>query len=459
MKPIASLTTGSVYRTLFTFTLPILAGNILQSINGSINSVWIGKFLGAAALTGANNANIVMFLLLGSVFGITLASTILIAQAYGAGKLDGAKRVSGTSASFFFVLSILVSIGGFFASPHILIWMGTPGDALAQGITYLKVMFLAIPSSYAFFFVNGALRGAGDSQTPFKFLLLSVVLDIALNPLFIFGWGPLPEMGIAGSGLATLVSQTVAFGALMLHVYRTRNPLAIHRGEGELLRVDWSVVRTIVFKGIPMGLQMVVLALSMVLFLRVVNRFGSDTAAAFAADMQLWNYVQMPALALGAAVSSMAAQNIGAGLWDRVRSTARAGIAFNFLMTGIPVVLIYLTERQSVGVFLPSGSASVDIAVQINHIVLWSFPLFGITMVLSGVVRAAGAVMAPLIMLVVALLLVRAPLAEYSIGHWGAQGVWWSFTISAMVAALLSIAYYSVGTWRSARMRVEATAA
>jgi putative MATE family efflux protein len=459
MKPIASLTTGSVYRTLFTFTLPILAGNILQSINGSINAVWIGKFLGAAALTGANNANIVMFLLLGSVFGITLASTILIAQAYGAGKLDEAKRVTGTSASFFFVLSILVSIGGFFASPYILIWMGTPGDALAQGITYLKVMFLAIPASYAFFFVNGALRGAGDSKTPFKFLLLSVVLDVALNPLFIFGWGPIPALGIAGSGLATLVSQTVAFAALMAHVYRTRNPLAIHRGESHLLRVDWGVIRSIVFKGIPMGLQMVVLALSMVLFLRVVNRFGSDTAAAFAADMQLWNYVQMPALALGAAVSSMAAQNIGAGLWDRVRSTARAGVAFNFLMTGIPVILIYLTERQSVGVFLPSGSASVDIAIEINHIVLWSFPLFGITMVLSGVVRAAGAVMAPLIMLVIALLLVRAPLAEYGITHWGAEGVWWSFTISAMVAALLSIAYYSVGTWRSARMRVDTSPA
>lgn len=459
MKPVASLTTGSVYRTLFTFTLPILAGNVLQSINGSINSIWIGKFLGAAALTGANNANIVMFLLLGAVFGITLASTILIAQAYGAQKLDEAKRVVGTSASFFFVLSLLVALGGFFMSPLILVWMGTPGDALDLGIAYLKVMFLAIPASYAFFFVNGALRGAGDSKTPFKFLLLSVALDIVLNPIFIFGWGPIPELGIAGSGLATLVSQCVAVAALMRHIYRTRNPLAIRRDERHLLKMDVGIVRSIVLKGIPMGLQMIVLALSLVLFLRVVNRFGSDTAAAFAADMQLWNYVQMPALALGAAVSSMAAQNIGAGLWDRVKATARAGIAFNFLMTGIPVLLIYWMERQMVGIFLPAGSPSIDIAIGINHIVLWSFPLFGITMVLSGVVRAAGAVMAPLVMLIIALLLVRAPLAEYGIVHWGAEGVWWSFTVSAMVAALLSIAYYSAGTWRSARMRVDTTPA
>lgn len=453
MKPVTSLTSGSIPKTLFAFALPILAGNLLQSINGSINAVWIGKFLGAAALTGANNANIVMFLLLGSVFGITMASTILIAQSVGAQKLDEAKRVTGSSATFFVALSLLVASAGFFASPAILRWMGTPEDALRYGTEYLRVMFVAIPASYAFFFVNGALRGAGDSKTPFKFLLLSVALDIALNPVFIFGFGPLPALGIAGSALATLVSQTTALLALVVHIYRQRNPLAIHIDEWHLFRVDWSIVRSIVLKGIPMGLQMIVLASSMLLFLRVVNRFGSDTAAAFAADMQIWNYVQMPALALGAAVSSMAAQNIGAGRWDRVASTARVGVAFNFLLTGIPVVLLYLTEGYAISIFLPAQSPSIDIAIHVNHIVLWSFPLFGVTMVLSGVVRAAGAVMAPLVILMIALLVVRAPLAEFGIDRWGADGVWWSFSISALVAASLSVAYYLNGSWRSARMR------
>ena len=227
---------------------------------------------------------------------------------------------------------------------------------------------------------------------------------------------------------------------------------ALHADERQLLRVDWGIVRTLVGKGIPMGLQMIVLSTSAVLFLGIVNGFGSTTAAAFAADMQLWNYVQMPALALSAAVSSMAAQNIGAGHWDRVATIAKVGVAFNFLLTGSLVVLLYLAERRGVGVFLPAGSPAVDIAVHVNHIILWSFPLFGVSMVLSGVVRAAGAVMAPLAILALALLVVRAPLAWYSAGHWGAEGVWWSFSISAMVAALLSTAYYLHGSWRRARM-------
>jgi Na+-driven multidrug efflux pump len=244
----------------------------------------------------------------------------------------------------------------------------------------------------------------------------------------------------------------VALGLLLRHVYGVKHPLALHADERRLLRIDWGIVRTLVGKGIPMGLQMMVLSTSAVLFLGIVNGFGSTTAAAFAADMQLWNYVQMPALALGAAVSSMAAQNIGAGHWDRVGTIAKVGVVFNFLLTGGLVVLLYLAERRGVGVFLPAGSPAVDIAVHVNHIILWSFPLFGVSMVLSGVVRAAGAVIAPLAILALALLVVRAPLAWYSVDHWGADGVWWSFSISAIVAALLSTAYYLHGSWRKARM-------
>jgi putative MATE family efflux protein len=452
MKSVPSLTTGSIPGTLFTFALPILLGNVLQSVNGSINSMWIGRFLGAAALTGANNANLVVFLLLGAVFGITMAATILIARHVGARQLAEAKRVTGTSATFFVGLSLVMSLGGFFAAPAILRWMGTPADALDYGVDYLRVMFISLPAAYAFFFVNGALRGAGDSTTPFRFLALTVILDIALNPLFIFGAGPLPALGIAGSALATLVAQSVSLAALLRHVYRVRHPLAIHRGEWHLLRVDWQIVRSLVLKGMPMGLQMIVLSSSMVLYLRVVNRFGSDTAAAFAADMQLWNYVQMPALAIGAAVSSMAAQNIGAGQWQRVGDTAKYGVLFNLLLTGGLVAVIYLGERLAIGLFLPPDSAAIDIAVHMNHIILWSYPLFGISMVLSGVVRAAGAVMAPLAILLVSLLLVRVPLSEYGYAHWGADGVWWSFSVSAIVAAALSTIYYLAGSWRSATM-------
>lgn len=458
MKPASSaLTTGSIPRTLFAFTLPILMGNVLQSVNGSVNAIWIGSGLGAAALTAANNSNILMFLLFGSVFGTTMAATILIAQYVGGRRIEEARRVVGTSATFFMGVALVFSLAGLVLSPHLLHWMGTPPDAMPFAIAYLRVMFVALLPSFAFFFVMAALRGAGDAKTPFYFLVLSVVLDIVLNPLLIFGVGPLPRLGIAGSATATLIAQTVSVLAMLRHIYRRGNALALHRSHLGLLKPDLAIVRTIVAKGIPMGLQMIVLSSSMVLFLRFVNRFGTDTAAAFAAAMQLWNYVQMPALALGGAVSSMAAQNIGAKLWDRVGQTARVGIAFNFLLTGVPVLLVYVLSHAALGLFLPAGSPSIAIAEHINRIVLWSFPLFGVSMVLSGVMRASGDVVVPLVILAVGMLGVRMPLAWAGVDRLGPDGLWWAFTISAIVSMVLSAAYYLSGRWKSARMMTPGT--
>jgi len=453
----SALTTGPISKTLFTFTLPILMGNVLQSVNGSVNAIWVGKFLGPAALSATANSNIVMFLLLGAVFGITMASTILIAQHMGARKEDEAKRVVGTSAVFFAVLAVLFALFGVAFSPGILQWMGTPADSLPLAISYMRVMFIALPASYGFFFIMAVLRGAGDSRTPFYFLVLSVVLDIILNPVFIFGVGPIPALGIAGSATATLVSQVISLSALVRHIYARRNPLALRPAEWHYVRIDWAIVKALVFKGLPMGLQMIVLSSSFVMLFRVVNRFGSDTTAAFAAAQQLWNYVQMPALALGGAVSSMAAQNIGAGLWDRVRATARAGVLFNFLLTGVPVVLLYLINRQALKLFLPAGSPALEIAHELNAIILWSFPLFGVSMVLSGIVRSAGAVVPPLIVLFLSLWVVRVPMSYWAADHYGPTGVWWTFSISAVIAAVLTVLYYRFGNWRNARMMAPAS--
>ena len=445
------LTTGPIARTLFYFTLPILMGNVLQSVNGSINAIWVGKFLGEAALTATSNGNIVMFLLLGAVFGITMASSILVAQYIGGKRVDAAKRVVGTSTTFFAVLSIALAVFGLIYSHQILQWMQTPPDALPLADAYLRWMFVGLPFSYGYFFLMAVLRGAGDSKTPFTFSILQVVLDIALNPLLIFGWGPVPALGIAGSALATLFAQAISLSALLFSVYRNKHPLALHANELQYLRIDWSIIKTLIVKGIPMGLQMIVLSFSMLVVYKLVNHYGTETTAAFAAAMQLWNYVQMPAMAIGGAVSSMAAQNIGAGLWDRVGKIAKAGVAFNFLMCGVPVILIYAINRYALQLFLPATGNALEIAHHLNALVLWSYPLFGVAMVLGGVMRASGAVFVPLITLFIAMILVRIPLAYLLSDRFGADGIWWSFSISALVAAAITLGYYKFGSWRSAR--------
>ena len=447
-----SLTEGSISRGLFQFALPILFANVLQSLNGSVNSIWVGRFLGEAALTATSNANTVMFLLIGAAFGIAMAATILVGQCIGANDLREAKHVVGTSATFFFLISVVMAIGGWILCEPLLAAMKTPPDSLQLAVAYMRVIFLALPSIYMYAFVMSVLRGAGDSKTPFYFMLLSVAIDIALNPVFIFGIGPIPSFGIAGSAMATLTAQTVSLIALIRHLYRRKHLLLLHADELKLLRLNAAIVGTLIKKGVPMGAQMLVVSLSGVLMITLVNRYGVDTTAGFGAAMQIWTYIQMPAFAVGMAVSAMAAQNVGAQKWDRVRATARVGVLFSVILTGSIVLLIEILDKHALGMFLPPASEALNIGSHINHLVTWSFVFFGVSMVLFGVVRATGAVIMPLVILTFTLLLVRFPAAAILEAKYDADAIWWSFPVSSLLAAVLAVIYYKWGGWRSARM-------
>jgi putative MATE family efflux protein len=454
MQRLRSFTEGSITRGLLQFALPILFANVLASLNESVNSIWVGHYLGEAALTATSNANTVMFLLIGTAFGIAMAATILIGQCIGASNIPEAKRVVGTSATLFATISIGISAAGLTLAEPLLASMGTPADSFPLAVAYMRVIFLALPSLYMYAFVMSVLRGAGDSKTPFYFMLLSVAIDIALNPVFIFGFGPIPRLGIAGSALATVVAQTVSLTALVVHLYRHRHLLCLHKNELSMLRVDWAIVATLVRKGIPMSGHILVLSLSAVLMITLVNRFGVDTTAAFGASIQLWYYVQMPAVAVGMAVSTMAAQNVGAQQWDRVKSIARVGVVYSIVATGCIVLVIEILDTHAFELFVPAGSQALHIASHVNRVVTWSFVFSGVSMVLFGVTRATGAVVAPLLIATLSMLVIRFPLAAMLLDRWRADAIWWSFSISSVLDVVLAGLYYKFGGWRTARLGI-----
>jgi putative MATE family efflux protein len=449
------LTTGPIGKTLITFALPVLGSNILQSLNGTANAFWVSHVLGEAGLTATSNANQIMFLMLGAVFGISMAANILIGQAVGAEDEALAKRVVGASTTFFLVLSIAVGVVGAAVTPHVLDAMKTPLAARQDAIAYLRVIFAAMPFMYFFSYVMMAQRGTGDSRSPFYFSLLAVGMDVIFNPLLIMGIGPFPKMGIAGSATSTLASQTITLAVMIVHLYRQKSILVLRPAEWRLLLPDFGIIRTLVLKGFPMGFQMIVISFAAVTMLSLVNRYGVHTSAAYGAAAQLWTYIQMPAMALGAAVSSMAAQNVGARKMDRVDQVARQGVFYAFLMTATPVVIIFLADPWVLQIFLPATSPSLPIAVHINAIVMWGFIAFGMAFIFSGIVRATGAVWPPLLAMIISLWGVRVPFASLMMPHWGADAVWVSFPLGSLTTLLLAGGYYVYNGpfgWRSARM-------
>ena len=449
------LTQGNIGPTLLAFALPTLASSILQSLNGTINAIWVGRFLGESALAATSNANMVMFLLTAFVFGFGLASTILIGQSWGRKDVDGARQVFGTAAGSFLLVTIVIAVAGYYLSPAILGLLGTPGDAAPLALAYLRVIFLGMPALLLLTLLMMALRGAGDSLTPLWFMIVAVLLDSGLNPVFILGLGPAPRLGIAGSATATLVANYAALLGLVGYMYLKDLPLRLRGREVRYLWCNFAILKTIVAKGLPMGIQMIVISLSALALVGLVNREGVDTTAAFGVAMQLWTYVQMPAMALGAAVSAMAAQNIGAGKWDRVGQVTRSGIGYTLLITGALIILLTLADRAVLSLFMGSGSPALPIARHIHLIATWNFLLFGVTMVLFGTVRANGAVWGPLLILCIGLWPVRFGFIYAADGWLGPDSLWLSFPVSSAANLALALAFYFHGAWRKAHMRVD----
>ena len=446
------LTQGPITRTLLVFSLPLLGGNALQSLNGTVNQIWVSHTLGENAITALGNANIVMMLMMGAIFGVGMAANILVAQAMGAREPALVKRVMGTATTFFMGLSMLIALIGWLASPTILGWMATPIEARAGAIIYLRIIFIAVPFMNFFMFLQMAQRGAGDSITPFWFLALALAIDIVLNPLLIMGIGPFPRLGIAGPATSTLIGQGTALLGLIFWLYRRNSILALHRGELHLFRPDLDIMNSLLGRGLPMGLQMIIMNAAAVVMISFVNGFGALTSAAYSISSIIWGYLQMPTMAIGASVSSMAAQNVGARRWDRVNKIARSGVISGLTVTGSIALLLYIFNDQVLSILLPAHSPAIPLAHHINTTVLWGLVLFSVTFALSGVVRSTGAVWVPMAILVTSMVGVRIPFAALLIPKFGADAIWWSFPLGTITSATLTTLYYLHGGWRRARM-------
>jgi putative MATE family efflux protein len=442
------LTSGPVMRTLLLFALPTLGSNLLQSLNGTVNSIWVGRLIGEAALAATANANIVMFLTFAGVFGFGMAATVKMGQYFGARDVEAARRTFGSALGFCLTLAVIVATLGWIFAPNLLDLLGTPGESYRLALDYLRIIFLAIPGSMMTVMIAMGLRGSGDSRTPFLFMGLSVAIDIVLNPLLIAGIGPFPKMGIAGSAASTALAGYASLAVLLAYIYAKDLPLRLRGAELAYLLPRRAELGYIVGKGFPMGAQMLLVSSAGIVFIGLVNRQGLLAAAAYGASLQLWTYIQMPAMAISAANSAMAAQAIGAKLPGRLDAISRAGILANLAMTGTLTALLLLFDRAALVLFLGPESPAVPLARHIQFLASWSFILFGVTVVLFGTMRAGGVVWTPLIVLAISLFPARLGFYALARPALGEDALWLAFPVGSLVSMSLAIYAYRRKGWR-----------
>jgi putative MATE family efflux protein len=330
-----------------------------------------------------------------------------------------------------------------------LIALGTPVDILPGATAYARVMLIAAPAIFIFLLTTSMLRGVGDTKTPLFTLLISTALSMLLTPALIRGWLGLPQLGVVSgayaAGASFLIAMTWMAWYLLRHQHPKtpsgKHPLAPDARFFKHLRIDKVILAKVLKIGLPTGMSMITISLAEIAVLFLVNRYGSQATAAYGAVNQIVNYVQFPAISIAIAASILGAQAIGAGRGHTLGKIAKTGIVLNLLLTGSLVIIGLLFSRAIIGLFI-TDPAVVDVAKTLLDIMLWSSVIMGMSMVLSGLMRASGEVVMPTAITMFCIICIEIPSAWVLSNIYGINGIWAAYPITFLSMLALQTTYY-----------------
>ena len=431
-----------LWQRFLLFLVPLMISNILQSLSGTVNSIYIGQLLGVEALAAVSTFFPIMILLISFIVGLASGSTVLIGQAFGARNIEKVKQVTGTTITSSFIMGIVVAFIGIFFTEPLMRLLGAPENVLQQSVSYGRIVLIGMPGFFIFLIVTSVLRGVGDTVTPMISLVLSIAVGLVVTPALILGWFGLPQIGVDAAAVAFIAGFMAVLVFLFFYLRARNSPLAPDAALLRDLRINLPLLGTILRLGVPAGVQMIVSSLAAIVVVGVVNRFGSNATAAYGAVNQVLSYIQFPAMSIAIATSIFGAQAIGAGQTDQLRRIVRTALMMNLIITGALVIVAYVFSQHLVALFITSPEV-MEITETLLHIVLWSTVLFGFASVLSGMMRASGDVIVPMVLSLACILIVELPLALFlSRTSLGLSGIWWAYAASFTTMLLLQSGYY-----------------
>ncbi len=442
-----ALTVRPLWQRFLVFLLPLMLANILQSLSGTINNIYVGQLIGVEGLAAVSVFFPITIFLISFVIGISAGATVLIGQAWGAGNIDRVKEVVGTTLTMAFLGGLVVAVIGIFFTPAVIRLLGAPDNILDSAVQYGRIMLIGMPALFVFVISTSVLRGVGDTVTPLIALLLSIAVGLVVTPALIQGWLGLPALGVRAAAVATIAGFLCVLVFLFIYMRARRHPLAPDAVLLRNLRIKLPILLLVMRIGIPSAVQTVVTSVAAIVIVGLVNRFGSDATAAYGAVNQVLNYVQFPAMSIAIAASIFSAQAIGAGQAHLLGAITRTALISNLVLTGSLAALAYAFSRHVIELFITDPQV-VDLAQRLLHIVLWSVVLFGASATLAGVMRASGTVLVPMLFAMISIVLIELPVAILlSRTSLGLEGIWWGY-VAAFLSVLLMNAVYYQRIWK-----------
>ena len=431
------LTQGGITTTLLQFTLPMLAGSLLQQCYNIADTLIVGQCIGSNALAAVGSAYTLMVFLISILLGLSMGSGTVFSLQYGAGDLPALRRSIYVSFLLIGTVTVLLNVAVFLWLDPILRWLQVPYDVYPLMRNYLWIIFWGIAFTFLYNFYAALLRAVGDSVAPLWFLAVSVVLNIGLDLFLIL----VLDQGIEGAAVATVIAQGMAASGILLYTYKTRPELRLHRKD---MRFDRSSLKEITSFSTLTCVQQSVMNFGILMVQGLVNSFGTAVMAAFAAAVKIDSFAYMPVQEFGNAFSTFVAQNFGARKGDRIRRGVRSAFLITIVFSLVISLLVFFFAKPLMLIFVrPDEAEILRIGTEYLRIEGTFYLGIGILFLLYGYYRAIR-MPGMSVVLTILSLGTRVVLSYWlaSIPSIGVTGIWWSIPIGWFLADLVGIAYY-----------------
>ena len=395
------ITEGRISQQLLLFFFPILFGTFFQQLYNTVDAIVVGQYLGTEALAAVGGGTgTAINLLIGFFTGLSSGATVIISQFYGAKDYKDTNKAIHTAMLIAILGGIIILAVGILFTRPILELIGTPEDVIGLAEEYMRIYFLGSVFNTVYNMGAGIFRALGDSKKPLYFLIVSCVVNIILDVLFV----GFTDMGVAGAAWATIISQAASAILVIIYLRKLDSDIRLSLRH---LKIDSSILRNTLRIGLPTGIQSILYTISNLLIQANVNAFGTATAAAWAAYGKLDAVYWMAINAFGIAATTFVGQNYGAKLYDRVRSGVRISLAMGAVITLFLTGAFLLLQDKGLMLFT-SDSEVLSIGVEILLILVPTWITYMPIEILSGVMRGCGKTLIPTIITIVGICGLRA---------------------------------------------------
>ena len=434
------LTKGPIGKQILQFTVPLLLGNIFQQFYNAADTVIVGKFVGREALAAVGSSGALINLLVSILMGVAVGAGVVVSRYYGAKQYTEMRATIHTTIAFGLISGAAMSVLGVAITPVILRWMQTPESVMASSVLYFRIYFAGVLTTVMYTVGSGIYRALGDSKRPLYFLIISTIINIILDLLFVAVF----HMGIGGAAIATVVAQGLS---MVLVFYKMMREDTVYRVSWREIRIHKRFLRQIIAIGLPSGIQNGIVSLSNVVVQSNINSFGDIAMAGCGAYNKLDGFALLPAGSFSLALSTFVSQNIGAEQYDRAKKGAAFGLIAAMVISELAGVLIYFTAPQLVG-FFNDDPEVIRYGVLMARNIVFAYALVAYSNAMAGVLRGAGLSRVPMFVMVgcwcvlrVIWIQIMVPLTQ------DIQVVFWSYPITWAVSVTILTIYFFKVDW------------